>query len=131
MKSNAEIIRDFIADWSSLDADRLVEYFAEDGVYHNMPMQPVAGKVALRKFIGAFLANWERTNWDVLNLLAEGDLVMAERNDRTIVKGKPVNLPCVGVFQVRGGKIMEWRDYFDMATYTRAVSAASSDGEAG
>jgi len=118
---NESVIRLFIADWSSLDADKLVEYFTDDGVYHNMPSQPVAGRAKLRRFIGAFLAGWERTDWQILNLVGRGDIVIAERLDRTVVAGKPVDLPCCGVFELRGGKIAVWRDYFDLATYTRAV----------
>lgn len=121
MDDNESVIRRFIADWSSLDADRLVEYFTDDGVYHNMPSQPVAGRAKLRRFIGAFLAGWERTDWQILNLVGRGDIVIAERLDRTVVAGKPVDLPCCGVFELRGGKIAVWRDYFDLATYTRAV----------
>lgn len=125
-EDNESIVRRFISDWSSLDADRLAGYFTEDGVYHNMPIAPVAGKEALRRFIAAFLANWDSTSWEILNLVAAGDIVFVERMDRTTVNAKPVNLPCFGVFEMRGGKIAEWRDYFDMATYTKAVSAASS-----
>ncbi|MBE7425993.1 MAG: nuclear transport factor 2 family protein [Ideonella sp.] len=121
MDDNESVIRRFIADWSSLDADKLVEYFTDDGVYHNMPSQPVAGRAKLRRFIGAFLAGWERTDWQILNLVGRGDIVIAERLDRTVVAGKPVDLPCCGVFELRGGKIAVWRDYFDLATYTRAV----------
>lgn len=123
MEDNEHIVRQFVADWSKLDTNRLVEYFTEDGVYHNMPAWPVKGHEALRAFISAFLANWDSTNWEILNLLSHGDLVMVERIDRTIVAGKPVNLPCFGIFEMRGGKIAVWRDYFDMATYTKAVSA--------
>lgn len=122
MDDNESIVRRFIADWSSLDADKLVEYFTEDGVYHNMPAQPVAGREKLHRFIGAFLSGWERTDWKILNLIGRGDVVIAERLDRTVVAGKPVDLPCCGVFEMRGGKIAVWRDYFDMATYTRAVA---------
>ena len=122
MEDNESVVRRFIADWSSLDADKLVEYFTEDGVYHNMPAQPVAGREKLRRFIGAFLSGWERTDWEVLNLIGRGDVVFAERLDRSLVAGKPVDLPCCGVFEMRGGKIAVWRDYFDMATYTRAVA---------
>lgn len=121
MNDNARIIRDFIAAWSRLDADELVGYFAEDGVYHNMPAQPVQGRENLRKFIRGFLSSWNKTQWDVLHLLAEGDVVIAERLDRTVAGGKPVNLPCCGVFEMKDGKIAVWRDYFDMATFTRAL----------
>ena len=44
MDDNESIVRQFIADWSSLDPDKLVAYFTEDGVYHNMPAKPVAGR---------------------------------------------------------------------------------------
>jgi len=122
MDDNESIVRQFIADWSSLDPDKLVAYFTEDGVYHNMPAKPVAGRENLRRFIAVFLADWERTDWDILNLIGRGDVVVAERLDRTVAGGKPVDLPCCGVFEMRDGKIAVWRDYFDMATYTRAVS---------
>ena len=122
MTNNEALVRDFIAAWSRLDVDELVAYFCEDGVYHNMPAEPVAGHEALRAFIGAFLANWERTDWEVLNLLAEGDIVVVERMDRTLASGKSVDLPCCGVFEMRNGKIAVWRDYFDMATYINALS---------
>ncbi len=122
MAENEGIIRDFIAAWSRLDADELVGYFTDDGVYHNMPAQPVQGRENLRKFIKGFLSSWSKTEWDVLNVVANGDVVFAERLDRTVARGKPVNLPCCGVFEMRNGKIAVWRDYFDMATFTRALA---------
>lgn len=121
MANNKEIICDFIAAWSTLDADKLVGYFTEDGVYHNMPTDPVQGHENLRTFIKAFLSSWTKTDWDIINLVAEGDTVFAERLDRTMVGDKPVNLPCFGVFEMEGGKIKVWRDYFDMATFTNAL----------
>ena len=58
----------------------------------------------------------------MLNLLSAGDVVIAERVDRTVANGKPVDLPCCGVFELREGKIAVWRDYFDMGTYTRTLA---------
>jgi len=46
---------------------------------------------------------------------------MVERIDITIVNGKEITLPCLGVFEMQDGKIIEWRDYFDLATYTNAL----------
>lgn len=122
MKSNREIIREFIEAWSRLDATELADYFAEDGVYHNMPTGPVKGRDNVRKFIKGFLSNWTATNWDVLNLVAEGDVVIAERLDRTRIGEKKVDLPCCGVFEMKAGKIAVWRDYFDLNTYVKAAS---------
>ena len=121
MSNNESIVREFIAAWSTLDTDALVEYFTEDGIYHNMPAKPVQGRENLRRFISAFLASWERTDWEIINLISDGDLVMAERMDRTVASGKPIDLPCFGIFEMQNGKIAAWRDYFDMATFTKAL----------
>lgn len=121
MTTNEQVVCDFIAAWTRLDVEELVQYFCEDGVYHNMPMKPVTGHDALRPFISAFLKGWTSTEWDVLNLVAKGDTVFAERLDRTVVGGRPVNLPCCGVFEMRNGRIKVWRDYFDMGTYVAAL----------
>lgn len=121
MHNNEQIIRDFVAAWSRLDADELAEYFTEDGVYHNMPMTPIAGKGEVRKFIHGFTVPWSETNWEIIQLLASGDLVIVERVDRTKSEGKSVDLPCVGVFEMENGKIKVWRDYFDMGTYLEGL----------
>ncbi len=124
MAANEQIVRDFIAAWSRLNADEIVSFFTLDGVYHNMMSKPVAGHDALRKFIGGFIKDWTRTDWDVLNIVCHGDVVIAERLDRTRVGDKSVDLPCCGVFELQGGKIKAWRDYFDLATYTRTMAPA-------
>ena len=121
MPSNEEIVRDFIKAWSRLDPAELAGYFSADGTYHNMPAEPVTGCENIEKFIGGFLKHWSSTEWDILNIVSRGDVVIAERLDRTMVGGKAVNLPCCGVFEMEHGKIKVWRDYFDLATYVRAL----------
>lgn len=122
MGQNADVVREFIHVWSELDTDKLVSYFTPDGIYHNMPMGPVAGQENLAKFIGEFLKAWTATDWELLNLVESGDIVIAERIDKTQVGDKRVDLPCCGVFEMRDGKIAVWRDYFDMQTYVKAMS---------
>jgi limonene-1,2-epoxide hydrolase len=124
---NEKVVREFIAAWSNLDVDELVGYFAEDGTYYNMPITPVTGRDNLHGFIKAFLASWEKTDWEITNLLADGDLVMVERVDRTTADGRKVELPCLGVFEMENGKIKVWRDYFDMATFTNAMTAEKEE----
>lgn len=123
MSENADVIRAFVAAWKRLDVDELVNYLSEDVIYHNMPIAPMQGREVVRKFLGQFMGNWAETEWIMLNLAVAGDVVFTERLDRTLTKdGKQIDLPCCGVFEMEGGKIKVWRDYFDMGTYTKALA---------
>jgi limonene-1,2-epoxide hydrolase len=121
--SNEQLVRNFIAAWSSLDVEEILNYFTDDGTYHNMPIAPVTGKENLRQFIAAFLKDWTRTDWEIINITCQNETVFAERMDRTKIGNRSVNLPCCGVFEMERGKIKVWRDYFDMATYTSGATA--------
>ena len=118
---NVAIVTEFIEAWSRLDADELASFFTEDGCYHNMPLGPVSGRENVRNMIAGFIANWTGTKWDLLQIMGSGDVVIAERLGRTQAGDKSVDLPCVGVFEMEAGKIKVWRDYFDLATYTKAL----------
>jgi limonene-1,2-epoxide hydrolase len=124
MSENEKVIREFVAAWSRLDADELVSYFTEDGTYHNIPSSAVQGRDNIQQFISGFIRPWESTDWEIVSLLAEGDIVMVERLDKTVVAGSAVNLPCFGYFELEDGKIKMWRDYFDLSTYSTALTEA-------
>lgn len=119
---NEQIIREFIEAWSRLDPEELSSYFTEDGVYHNMPASPVGGRENVKTMIAGLTAPWTETRWEILHLISSGDVVIAERLDRTKAGDKAVDLPCTGVFEMENGKIKVWRDYFDMGTYVKAMS---------
>jgi limonene-1,2-epoxide hydrolase len=119
---NIAIVSDFIEAWSRLDPDELADYFTEDGCYHNMPLDPVTGRDNVRAMIAAFTADWTETDWEVLNIVGSDEVVIAERVDRTVAGDTSVDLPCTGVFEMENGRIKVWRDYFDLATFTNAMS---------
>lgn len=119
---NVAVVTEFIEAWSRLDADELAAYFTEDGCYHNMPIGPVSGRDKVRDMIAGFTADWTETQWELLTIVGEGAVVIAERLDRTKAGDKSVDLPCTGVFEMEGGKIKVWRDYFDLATFTDAMT---------
>jgi limonene-1,2-epoxide hydrolase len=121
MEENERIVREFIQAWSRLDPKELAGFFAEDGVYYNMPAAPVSGRENVENLIRAFTESWTETTWDLLNIVSSGNVVFAERLDRTRAGDKAVDLPCVGVFELEAGKIKIWRDYFDIATYQKGL----------
>ena len=117
MSENEKIIREFIEAWSRLDPQELAAYFTEDGTYHNIPTGPVTGRENVEQLIRGFAGSWTETTWDLIHIACDGNIVYAERLDRTKAGDKGVDLPCLGVFELEDGKIKVWRDYFDMATY--------------
>ena len=91
-------------------------------MYHNIPTSPVGGRENVKKRIAGFIGPWTETRWDILNLVSAGEVVIAERLDRTKAGDKAVDLPCTGVFEMKNGKIKIWRDYFDLTTYMKGMS---------
>jgi limonene-1,2-epoxide hydrolase len=119
MEQNERIIRDFCAAWSRRSIDEILSYFADDAVYHNMPMAPVSGKDGIREVLNLFVPPATAIDFEILHLAARGDVVFTERVDRFTMGGKTVELPVAGVFHLRGSRIAAWRDYFDFATWQR------------
>ncbi len=118
---NIELVRKFCAEWTKPDIPKIVDYFTDDAVYHNMPLQPLQGKDAIKGVIEQFTAPFQGGDWQVSHIAAVGDVVLTERVDRFIGE-KTIELPVMGVFEIKGGKIAAWRDYFDMATWTKQAS---------
>ena len=120
-RSADDLVTEFCTKWATPDPEELAGYFAEDGVYHNIPMDPVQGREAIKNFIAGFLAGFDGIDFRVHRQVSDGDLVMNERTDVMRRKGgEPIPLPVTGVFEIENGQIKSWRDYFDMATITNA-----------
>ncbi len=118
------LVRDFCAAWRRLDMEALLQFFAADAVYHNMPLEPVQGLAAIRETFGMFLSPAEHVEFELLAIASSGDLVFTERVDRFRIAGKEIALPVAGVFEIRAGKIAAWRDYFDMQTWLKQATPA-------
>jgi limonene-1,2-epoxide hydrolase len=120
MSANARLIDDFIAAWRSLDIDRIMQFFTEDAVYVNVPIEPAnEGKAAIRAFIQGFTGNCTSIEFIVHHQVEAGNLVMNERTDRLVMGDTTVDLPVMGVFEIRDGRISAWRDYFDMGPFRK------------
>jgi limonene-1,2-epoxide hydrolase len=109
-----DVVRRFCDMWSTRDVDAIVAFFTDDAVYDNIPMEAVTGTEAIRAFIDGFTGSIEKVEFRVDNIAANGDVVLTERVDIFTLPGKTIELPVMGTFEVRGGKIAAWRDYFDL-----------------
>ena len=115
------IVRDFSEAWGRADLEQIMDAFAEDAVYHNMPMAPAKGKAEIRGFIESFFKMSPKgIDFEILHQVTSGHVVMNERVDTFEGEdGKKTSAPVCGVFEIDGdGKITAWRDYFDMGAFT-------------
>jgi limonene-1,2-epoxide hydrolase len=123
MESPIEVVRRFCAAWSDdMGAAELAAFFTEDAVYHNIPQAPVTGREDIASTISSVLRpgppGIEGIDFRVINIAANGPVVMTERVDVFRLGGRSFELPVMGTFEVSGGKINAWRDYFDMNQFT-------------
>jgi limonene-1,2-epoxide hydrolase len=123
MESPIELVRRFCAAWSdNVGAAELAAFFTDDAVYHNIPLAPVTGREAIASTIASFIRpgapGIESIDFRVINIAANGRVVMTERVDVFTLPDKSFELPVMGTFEIRDGKINAWRDYFDMNQFT-------------
>jgi limonene-1,2-epoxide hydrolase len=117
-ENSERIVLDFLSAWRRRDLDELMAFFRDDAMYHNVPVEPVRGAAAIREVFAGFLSAMPSIALDVLHSAAKGNVVFTERIDRfELAGGKRFELPVNGVFEVRGGKIASFRDYFDLASF--------------
>jgi limonene-1,2-epoxide hydrolase len=115
--SNEETIRRFCAAFSRRNVDELCAFFTPYAVYHNIPMAPADGIEAIRGSLELFVPVSPYVEFEIVNLASDGAVVFTERIDRMEFGGKAVELPVTGVFELDGGRIKAWRDYFDMQMF--------------
>jgi limonene-1,2-epoxide hydrolase len=118
---NERIVNDFCKTWSTLNIDKVMEFFTDDAVYHNLPLKPARGKAEIRKTIDGFMPGTTAAEFKILNSASADALVFNERIDSFVVSGKHISLPVAGVFELSGGRIKAWRDYFDLPTYVNQL----------
>lgn len=127
MSQNTELIDRFVAAWKRLNIGEIMGFFSEDAVYTNIPIDPPnEGKEAIRKTIEGFIGMATAIEF-VVHHTAENPaagVVMNERTDRFRVGDKWIEARVMGVFEIRDGKIVAWRDYFDLAEFTSQMSGS-------
>ncbi len=119
-RSPTDVVRSFIAAWNANDLPGVVAHLHPDVVYHNVPVDPIHGREAVRAYLlgkGGF--DW--VDWKLLAIAETGQKVLTERIDAFGIGGRDVSLPLMGIFEIEDGLIRAWRDYFDLAMYRRQL----------
>jgi limonene-1,2-epoxide hydrolase len=119
-----DTVKDFCAAWDRLDWDAIHSCLADDLFYHNIPMAPTRGIAEFKAFFAGFPVS--EAAFEIHHIAATGNIVMTERTDRFLLAGQPIVIRVMGVFEIRDGKIAVWRDYFDLAEFSRQMPGAAA-----
>jgi limonene-1,2-epoxide hydrolase len=123
METPIEVVRRFCAAWSDdMPSADLAAFFTDDAVYHNIPREPVIGRQNIADNFASFIRpgppSIEGIDFRVINIAANGPVVMTERVDVFRLPDTSFELPVMGTFEIIDGKINAWRDYFDPSQFT-------------
>ncbi len=131
MTSPDALIRTFIELLVSRDLDAAATMVSSDFEYDNVPMGKAFGPDGLRSTLTGFFSMCTDIEWIIVRQTSTGNLndgtVLNEREDRFEMHGRWVTLPVAGVFEIKDGLIVLWRDYFDRATLLEAMSPPAAN----
>ncbi len=111
-ETNDKLVRDFLLCWERRETEKVVAACADEAIWHFRPLEPIVGREAIRSFVERY-ADTPGGPYHILNQVAGERVVMNERNDHITLNGKAIVRPSCGVFEIDGGYIKAWRDYYD------------------
>ena len=121
----ADLVEQFLTDLATGDVDAALEAVDEQIVYTNVSLPSVRGKARFSSVMR--LLGRPGLGFDVQFLSTAGDedgVVLTERLDELRVGPLRIRFWVCGRFDVREGRIVGWRDYFDFLDVTRGLLRA-------
>jgi limonene-1,2-epoxide hydrolase len=112
-----QVVEAFLGRLEELDLEGALELCSEDIYYQNVSLPGTRGKRAVGKQLGSLERFGVGFRMEMKNIAANGPVVLTERVDVLVRGGFAMDFWVCGTFEVRDGKIVLWRDYFDWANF--------------
>jgi limonene-1,2-epoxide hydrolase len=118
-----QVVQDFCNLMVKRDAEALRPFLAEDAIYQNVGKPPCVGVAAIvQNLASQFAAFPDSYEYRMENIAAHCEVVLTERLDMIRdPAGRLHGVPVMGAFEVRGGKIQRWTDYWDSALVAKML----------
>jgi limonene-1,2-epoxide hydrolase len=111
---NEAIVTQLLNAWSRLDFAAAAELVADSFTYQPDPSAKlIEGKDKVRAEWQSYLKFMKSYEYKVLHMLSAGNVVVMERTEWIGTKRGRTELPIMGIFELSGGKLTAWRDYWD------------------
>jgi steroid delta-isomerase-like uncharacterized protein len=121
----AQLVRDEIGDLSRGDLEAVLAYYTDDVFFHDVSTEPCRGKEAMRDFMAVFYQAFPDLRIEIRNVVAEGQLVVAEydllgTHTGTFLEhppsGRAFRIPAVSVYEFDGKHFTRETVYYDSAS---------------
>jgi limonene-1,2-epoxide hydrolase len=116
VQSPIEVVEAFLAAACAKDLERCLSLLHDDVVYQNVPFPPDRGRAAVERTLRLFFRIPGKFSIRVHNIAEHSGVVLTERTDSLSAAWSSFDFWVCGTFEVRGGKIVLWRDHFDLGT---------------
>ena len=133
--SDKKVTEKFFAAWNSQDADKAAAYFSEDAVYEDVTAGHISRERAeVRKWVEGAFDVVENFKLEVVSSSFHKGRGVAEwiwsGTDKGLLKtGKKFSVRGVSVYEIRGGKISRYKEFYDFATVMRQVGVLPAGKE--
>ncbi len=111
--ANARTVETFLYALQDEDFGTAESVMADDFLWQNVGYPSIRGR---RRIISVFRRGKGRVGFEVKfhRIAADGNAVLTERTDALVLGPLRMQFWVCGVFEVHGGRITLWRDYFDL-----------------
>jgi limonene-1,2-epoxide hydrolase len=118
--ANARTVETFLYALQDEDFDTAESTLADNIEWQNVGYPTIRGRDRIMKL---FRRGEGRFGVEVKfhRIATEGNAVLTERTDALIFGPLRIQFWVCGVFEVHGGRITLWRDYFDMFDFAKAA----------
>jgi len=118
-------VEQYLTALSAGDVEAVIQLVADD--FHNEHTSTLGssstGRDIYRQRLPGFLAQFAALQYEVIDIIAEGDRVAARYRLTANFDGHPLDIPGVMLFEVDDGLIARRTDVWDSLTFLRQTGA--------
>jgi limonene-1,2-epoxide hydrolase len=109
-----QVVESFLEAMRAKDIPRGLALMSEDVVYQNVPFPPHHGRASVERVLGFMARIPGEIGIQIHNIAERSGTVLTERTDSARARFIDLEFWVCGTFEVLDGKIVLWRDHFDL-----------------
>lgn len=120
-----EVVETLLYALKNRDTDGAVEQLDDAIIWHNVGLPKVRGISKVGRYMRLLAKPGYGFDVIIHNIAADGNIVLTERTDVLVWHRLRIEFWVCGTFELRDGKILVWRDYFDNVDFFKGIVRGS------